>query len=84
MFLIFIGFTRLLNDISRFTELSIDILTKVITFSLSSSARSFKRRKMFLHLLKNLRTRLIQEDMVTTQLLVIFFVKTAQFKEQVR
>ena len=47
-----IDFTRLYNVISRFPELSIDILTNGITFTLSYSTRAFKQRKKFLNCLE--------------------------------
>ena len=41
----YVYFSRIRNAISQFPELSTDILTNCITFTLSYSARAFKWRK---------------------------------------
>ena len=76
----YLDLTILRNVISQFPKLSINIFKDVINFSISYSARAFKWRKMFSLILRNILTKLIQADMVTTQLLIVCFVKKS--KEQ--
>ena len=62
--------------------MSIDIFTNGITFTLSSSEIDFQWRKMFLLVWRNIRNKLIQADMVTTQLIIIILLKKVHLRER--